>query len=80
VSRQAAPSEPAPTEELLTVTLTPEIEAALLALAPLVEMVKARRRAARPVRQRVHALPERPATTPEKRTAIQNDLRRRGYR
>ena len=67
-------------EALPTIVLTPEIEAGLLALAPLIEIVQARKRSRRTVGQRVHALPERPEMTPEERQAIRQMLERKGFR
>lgn len=68
-------------EGLPSFTLTPEIEAGLLALAPLFEMVQARRRGKKVVRTpRAAALPARPEMTEAERENIRRTLRRKGYR
>jgi hypothetical protein len=66
-------------EELPTIVLTPELEAGLLALAPLLELVQARQRGRRPVRRSAPALPPRPEMTPEMKKDIQRSLRRKGF-
>jgi hypothetical protein len=67
--------------ELPALLLTPELEAGLLALAPLVELVQARHRGRKRVRApRVAALPERPKMTPAQQKAIALDLYRTGHR
>lgn len=68
-------------EGLPSVTLTPEIEAGLLALAPLFEMVQARQRGKKAVRMpRGATLPTRPEMSNAEREKIRRTLQRKGYR
>lgn len=67
-------------DPLPSVILTPELEAGLLALAPLLDLLRARERARRSIRRAAPALPPRPEVTPEMKKAIERSLKGKGYR
>lgn len=80
-SPKAANDQARAPRELLTVQLTPELRAGLLALRPLFALVDAEERGqhVRPPRPKA-PLPPRPEMTAADRAAIASDLSRKGFK
>lgn len=67
-------------DDVPVLALTPELEAGLLALAPLLDLVQARRRGRQRARRFTAALPPRPEVTPEMKHSVARSLERKGFR